>query len=128
MSRSASRRSASRASVACLTSSSMRAMRLIGRSPADERGKGRKGNPGGLRDEVQHPLRLVRWELPDLAEGRHVPLGQDEQVRVGPRIDVTDGDEAVRLRDMVAFLYELAEEAVLRQRGSPPAKRPRREP
>ena len=86
------------------------------------------GVPGGLCDEVQHPLRLVRRELPDLAEGRHVPLGQDEQVRVGPRIDVTDGDEAVRLRDMVAFLYELAEEAVLRQRGSPPAKRPRREP
>ena len=57
----------------------------------------------GLRDEVQHPLRLVGRKLADLAERRHVPLGQDEQVRVGPGIDVADGDEAVGLRDVVAF-------------------------
>ena len=37
----------------------------------------------GLGDEVQHPLRLVGRELADLAEGRHVALGQHEQVRVG---------------------------------------------
>jgi hypothetical protein len=49
-------------------------------------------------------------------------------VRVGPRVDVADRNEAVGLRDVVALLYELAEEAVLRQRGSPPPKRPRREP
>jgi len=81
-----------------------------------------------LRDEVQHPLRLVGRKLADLAERRDVPLGQDEQVRVGPRVDVADRDEAVALRNMVAFPYELAEEAVLRQRGSPPARRPLREP
>jgi hypothetical protein len=82
----------------------------------------------GLGDEVEHLLRLVGRELPDLTEGRDVPLGQDEQVRVGPRVDVADRNEAVGLRNVVALLYELAEEAVLRQRGSPPPKRPRREP
>jgi hypothetical protein len=86
------------------------------------------GLVGGLCDEVQHPLRLVRRELVDLAEGRDVPLGQNEQVRVGPRVDVADRNEAVGLRNVLALLYELAEEAVLRQRGSPPPKRPRREP
>jgi len=82
----------------------------------------------GLCHELQHPLHLVGREFADLAEARDMPLGQDEQVRVGPGIDVADGDEAVGLRDVVAFLYELAEEAVLRQRGSPPPRRPRREP
>jgi hypothetical protein len=32
------------------------------------------GLAGGLGDEVQHPLRLVRRELGDLAEARDVPL------------------------------------------------------
>jgi hypothetical protein len=85
------------------------------------------GLAGGLCDEVEHPLRLVGRELANLAERRDVPLGQDEQMRVGPRIDVADGDEAIGLRDVVAFLYEFAEEAVLRQRGSPPPRLPRRE-
>ena len=150
MSRSASRRSASRASVACLTSSSMRAMRLIEASPGSCRrgcasGGGRpsgrrprprsrrrgshRGRPRArLRDEVQHPLRLVGRKLADLAERRHVPLGQDEQVRVGPGVDVADRDEAVALGNVVTFLHELAEEAVLRQRGSLPPRRPHREP
>ena len=79
-------------------------------------------------DEVEHALRLVGRELADLAEGRDVPLGQDEQVRVGQRIDVADRDEAIALRNVVAFPDEPAEEAVLRQRGSPPPRRPRREP
>ena len=86
------------------------------------------GLAGGLGDELEHPLHLVGRELADLAEGRDVPLGQDEQVRVGPRVDVADRDEAVALRNVVAFPYELAEEAVLRQRGSPPPRPPRREP
>ncbi len=86
------------------------------------------GLAGGLCDEVQHPLRLVGRELVDLAEGRDVPLGQDEQVRVGLRVDVADRDEVVALRNVIAFPYELAEETVLRQRRSPPPRRPRREP
>ena len=86
------------------------------------------GLAGGFRHEVQHPLGLVGRELADLAEGGDVPLRQNEQVRVGPRVDVTDGDEAVGLRNMVALLDELAEETVLRQRGSPPPISPRREP
>ena len=81
-----------------------------------------------LSDEVQHPLRLVGRKLADLAERRHVPLGQDEQVRVGPGVDVADRNEAVALGNVVTFLHELAEEAVFRQRGSLPSRRPRREP
>jgi hypothetical protein len=52
-----------------------------------------------------------------------MPLGQDEQVRVGPRVDVTDRDEPVRLRNVVALPDELAEEAVLRQREFLPRRR-----
>jgi hypothetical protein len=75
---------------------------------------------GGLRDEVEHPLRLVGRELADVDEAVDVPLRQDEQMRLGLRVDVPDRDEAVRLRDVVAFADETAEEAVLRQRRSPP--------
>jgi hypothetical protein len=80
------------------------------------------GTAGDLRDEVEHPLCLLRGELGDVTERVHVPLREDEQVRLRLRVDVADGDEAVGLRDVVAFLYQLAEEtALLRQRGSPPA-------
>jgi hypothetical protein len=75
---------------------------------------------GGLGDEVEHPLGLVGRELGDLAEGRDVPLGQHEQVGVGLRSDVADRDEAVGGVDVLAFADERAEEAVLRQPGSPP--------
>jgi hypothetical protein len=74
----------------------------------------------GLRDEVEHSLRLVGRELPDLAEALDVALREDEQVSLGLGIDVPDRDEAVRLRDVVALADEPAEEAVLRQRRSPP--------
>jgi hypothetical protein len=47
-------------------------------------------------------------------------LGEDEEVRLRLGVDVADGDEAVALRDVVALPRELAEEAVVRQRGSPP--------
>jgi hypothetical protein len=73
-----------------------------------------------LGDEVEHPLRLLGRELGDLAEGGDVALGKDKQVRVGLRRDVADCDEAVGRADVVAFANELAEEAVLRQRGCPP--------
>jgi hypothetical protein len=49
-----------------------------------------------------------------------VTLGQHEQVRVRPRIDVADRDEAVGRGDVVPVGDEAAEQAVLRQRGSPP--------
>jgi hypothetical protein len=73
----------------------------------------------GLGDELEHPLRLVGRKLGHVPERVHVPLGQHEQMDVRLRIDVPDRDEAVCLRDVVAFANELAEEAVVRQRGSP---------
>jgi hypothetical protein len=76
--------------------------------------------PRGLRDELEHSLRLVRRELRDLAEALDVALRQYEQVGLGLRIDVPNRDEAVCLRDVVAFANEAAEEAVLKQRRSPP--------
>jgi hypothetical protein len=76
--------------------------------------------PGGLRDEVEHSFRLVGCELRDLAEALDVALRQDEQMGLGLRVDVPNRDEAVRLRDVVALADETAEEAVLRQRRSPP--------
>ena len=42
----------------------------------------------GVRDELEHALRLVRRELADVAERLDVALGDDEQVRVGLRVDV----------------------------------------
>jgi hypothetical protein len=71
-------------------------------------------------DELQHALRLVGRKLGDLVETRNVALRQDEQVRVGLRVDVADRDEALGRGDVVAFADERAKEALLRQRGSPP--------
>ena len=62
---------------------------------------------------------LVR-ELHDVRERVDVAFGDDEEVRLGHRVDVVDRDEAVALRDVIALAHELAEEAVVRQRGSPP--------
>jgi hypothetical protein len=73
-----------------------------------------------LGDELEHPFRLVRRELTDLAEGLDVPLGQDEQMRLRLRIDIADGNEAVGRPDMLALANEPAEEALVRQRESPP--------
>src|SRR5215472_4909700 len=78
---------------------------------------------GGVADEVEHPLRLLGRKLADLAERRNVPLGDDEEVRVGTRVDVADRDEAVALAQVVALAEELAEQAIVRQRGSPPPRR-----
>ena len=76
-----------------------------------------------LGDELEHPLGLVGRELADVVEGVDVPLGQDQQVRLGLRVDVADRDEAVGRGDVVALAVERAEEAVVRQRGSPPPRR-----
>jgi hypothetical protein len=81
---------------------------------------GEAGVPRGLRHELEHSLRLVGRELRDLAEALDVALRQDEQVGLGLRVDVPNRDEAVGLRDVVALPDEPAEEAVLRQRRSPP--------
>ena len=64
-------------------------------------------------DELEHPLRLVRRKLADLAERIDVPLGEDEQVDGGLRLDVADGDEAVGRGDVVTLAVELAEETVV---------------
>src|SRR2546421_13018565 len=72
-------------------------------------------------DEVEHPFVLVGRELPDVAERVDVPFGDDEQVRLRLRVDVADGDEAVRARDVVALAVELAEEAVLVHAASTPS-------
>jgi hypothetical protein len=79
-----------------------------------------------LGHELEHSLRLLGGELADLVKRRDVPLGQDEEVRRRLRVDVADGDEALRRGDVVAFAVERAEEAVVRQRGSPPPRRRRR--
>ncbi len=76
--------------------------------------------PRGLGEELEHAPGFVGRELADLAERRHMPLGQDQQVRLRPGMDVADCDEPVGLGDVVALLDEPAEETVLRQRGSPP--------
>jgi hypothetical protein len=76
--------------------------------------------PRDLRDELEHPLRLVRGERGDVAERVDVPLREDEQMRLRLGVDVADRDEAVRLRDVLALADEGAEEAGVRQRGSPP--------
>ena len=71
-------------------------------------------------DEVEHPLVLVGGELCDLVEARDVVLGDDEEMDGRLRVDVPDGDEALGGRDVVPLADEPAEEAVVRQRGSPP--------
>src|SRR5215213_6485391 len=75
---------------------------------------------GGGGDEVEHALGLLRRKLGNLAKRVDVPLGEHEQMRLGLRIDVSDRYEAVGLRNVVAVARELAEEAIVRQRGSPP--------
>ncbi len=72
-----------------------------------------------LGHEPEQPLRLLAREGADVPERVEVALRQYEQVRVGPRIDVADGDEAVSFRDVVALPGETAEEAIVRQRRAP---------
>ena len=74
----------------------------------------------GSGDEVEHPLGLVGRELRDVPERPDVTLGENEQVRLRLRVDVADGDEAIALGDVLALANEPAEEAVVRQRRSPP--------
>jgi hypothetical protein len=81
---------------------------------------GQAGVAGGFGNELEHALRFVGCELRDVPERLDVPLRDDEQVRLGLRIDVADRDEAVTLADVIALAVELAEQAVVRQRGSPP--------
>jgi hypothetical protein len=73
-----------------------------------------------LGDEGEHPFGLLRWEGVDVPERVDVALREDEQVRLRLRIDVADRDEAVGLRQVIALVCELTEEALVRQRGSPP--------
>jgi hypothetical protein len=78
---------------------------------------------GTVGDEVEHPLVLVGGELADVAEGLDVVLGDDQQVDVRLRVDVLDRDEALGAVDLARRRragVDLAEDAVVRQRGSPP--------
>ena len=82
---------------------------------------------GDLGHEPQHTTRFLVRECVDLAERVDVPLGEDEKVGLGGRLDVADRDEAFGGVDVVAALDELAEEAVrLRQRPTRPRPRHRR--
>ena len=78
------------------------------------------GPLGGGRNELQHALGLVCGEGADVAEAVDVALGEHEEVDGRLRVDVADRDEAVGRVHMVAVANERAEEAVVRQRGSPP--------
>ena len=71
-------------------------------------------------DEVEHALVLAGAEFGDVVEAVDVPLGYDEQVRLRLRVDVADGDEAIDGSNVLAVAEELAEEAIVRQRVSPP--------
>ena len=59
---------------------------------------------------------LVVEEVADVAERVHVPLREDEQVRLRERRCIADRDEALLARDVVALGDEPTEEAVLRRR------------
>jgi hypothetical protein len=79
------------------------------------------GDLRGLRDELEHPFRLVGRKSADVTKGVNVALRQHEEVGVGLRVDVADRDEPVTCVEVVALADELAEETVcVRQRGSPP--------
>jgi hypothetical protein len=78
------------------------------------------GLAGRLGDEGQHSGRLLGRKLGDIAERVDVSLGEDEQVRLGPRVDVLDRDEAVAAPLVRPILDEPAEKAVVRQRARPP--------
>jgi hypothetical protein len=73
-----------------------------------------------IRDEVEHPLVLVGRKLSDLVEAGDVPLRQDEQMNLRLRIDIANRNEAFCLRNVLPLAVELAEEALVSQRRSPP--------
>jgi hypothetical protein len=73
----------------------------------------------GSGDELEHALRLLRLELADVAEGVDMAFGQHEQMGLGRRVDVADRDVPLPGKDVIPVPDEPAEEALLRQRGSP---------
>jgi hypothetical protein len=72
--------------------------------------------PRRLGDEREHSFRLLLRKLIDVTERLDVPLGNDEQMHVGLRVDVADRHEARALTHVVALAVEPAKEAVIRQR------------
>jgi len=67
-----------------------------------------------IRNEVEHPLVLVGRKLSDLVEAGDVPLGQNEEMNSRLRIDISDRNEALGLRNMLALARGLmVEPAVL---------------
>lgn len=77
-------------------------------------------------NEVEHPLVLVGRKLTDLVEAGNMPLGHNEDMNPRLRIDIANRYEALGRRNTLSLAVELAEETVVRQRGSPPPTRPRR--
>ena len=73
-----------------------------------------------IRDKGEHPLRFFRTEPADVAERLDVALRDHEQMRRCLGRDVANRDEALGRRNVLAFAVEPAEDAVVRQRGSPP--------
>src|SRR5438874_5210699 len=68
---------------------------------------------GGLGDELEHALCLVRRELGDVVEALDVAFWNDKEVRLGLRVQVANRDEAVGGGHVVAVAVEAAEEAVV---------------
>jgi hypothetical protein len=74
-------------------------------------------------NKPEHPFGFVPVERVDLAKRCDVMLGNDEQVNRGFRGDVSNGKEPVGALDNVSrklAAHDLAEDALLRQRRSPP--------
>src|SRR5689334_826990 len=74
-----------------------------------------------LRNEVEQPLVLVGRIRSDFLEAVDVLLGNDEQVRLRLRVDVADGDDAVRRGDVVAVAEQRAEETVVAHAANTPS-------
>jgi hypothetical protein len=55
------------------------------------------------RHELEHPLRFVGRKFSHLTKGRHVPLGDGEEMGLRPRIDVVDRNEALAGVDVLAL-------------------------
>ena len=77
---------------------------------------------GRLCDKFEHPLGFSRIELPDIAEGVDMALGNDQNVHRRLGVDVVDRNESLALVDVGALAGDLAEKAVLTllRHGSPP--------
>ena len=75
---------------------------------------------GGLGYETEHTRRFLVRECGDVAHRVDVPLGQNEQVRLGGGGNVPDRNEAFPCVNVLTLGDEAAEEAIRLQRRAPP--------